>query len=701
MCTKLNLIKFYKTIYIFLVIKKNLIFKLYNMITVYINGIKLKINKNSTVLQACNILKIEIPKFCFQENLQIAGNCRMCLVEIENSPKPVASCAMPVMNNMKIFTDTPLVQKARESVLEFLLINHPLDCPICDQASECDLQDQTLIFGSDRSRFFFKKRVVEDKYFGPFIKTIMTRCIHCTRCVRFANEICGIDNLGTTGRGNKTEINFYYPNIFNSEFSGNLIDLCPVGALTSKPFTFRTRSWELKKREGVDILDGICSNIKVDIFNNEVVRILPKTNFNINKEWISNKTRFFFDSLKYQRLKYPLLKDKNNQFQKISWSKALNVLNKKLNTTDSSKIKAVVGDLIELESLFSLKKNLNKLGISNVTFEDYLNDKNLKINSDITNNFLFNNTLKSIEKSDVCLIINSNIREEGSILNIHLINRLKKGNFEIAYLGPNNDFTFPIKNLGLNHDILLQILQGKHRFCKKLKKAKNPLIIFGENILNQKNGFFLYSKFKNLKTFKNKNINFFNSKTSFINFSEINFNNPKLKFKNSKVFYLFNTNLKEKLQKKNENFYIYQGHHFTEDAQNSNLILPGLTFLEKKGTFINIEGFIQKNNQILNLDTGQRKDSIIFKYLYKFLLSKNQAKKQENSFLIFKEILPYLSKKKLKIIDNILENKKFSHINVNFLNSLIKNYYYTNILEQYSKILINSKKITKNNNNFK
>jgi NADH dehydrogenase (ubiquinone) Fe-S protein 1 len=218
------------------------------MITIYINNIKTKVNKNSTVLQACNTLKIEIPKFCFQENLQIAGNCRMCLVEIENSPKPVASCAMPVMPNMKIFTDTPLVQKARESVLEFLLINHPLDCPICDQASECDLQDQTMIFGSDRSRFFFKKRGVEDKYCGPFIKTIMTRCIHCTRCVRFANEICGIDNLGTTGRGNKTEINFYYPNVFNSEFSGNLIDLCPVGALTSKPFTFKARSWELKKK---------------------------------------------------------------------------------------------------------------------------------------------------------------------------------------------------------------------------------------------------------------------------------------------------------------------------------------------------------------------------------------------------------------------------------------------------------------------
>ena len=664
------------------------------MITIYINNIKTKVNKNSTVLQACNNLKIEIPKFCFQENLQIAGNCRMCLVEIENSPKPIASCAMPVMPNMKIFTDTPLVQKARESVLEFLLINHPLDCPICDQASECDLQDQTMIFGSDRSRFFFKKRGVEDKYCGPFIKTIMTRCIHCTRCVRFANEICNIDNLGTTGRGNKTEINFYYPNIFNSEFSGNLIDLCPVGALTSKPFTFKARSWELKKKEAVDIMDGIGSNIKVDIFNNEVVRILPKTNFNINKEWISNKTRFFFDSLKYQRIKYPLLKDEDNKFKKISWFEALNIINQKLITTDSTNIKSIIGDLIDLESLFLLKKNLNKLGIYNINYEKFLNNNNLKINSDITSNFLFENTLKNIDESDLCLIINSDIRQEGSILNIHLINRLKKGNFKMAYIGNKVDFTYPINNLGLTLDVLIKIITGKHAFCKDLKKAKNPIIIFGENIINQKNGYFLISKLKNL-SFLNNNINFFNSKNSLMNFLEINFANTKLNLKNSKVSYLYNTNLKDKLIKKENNFIIYQGHHFTEDAQNSNLILPGLTFLEKKGTYLNIEGFIQKNEQILNLNTEQRKDLIIFKNIYKFIINQNQSKKKQ-SFLKMKEILPYLLKKRIKIINNFVYNKKYLKINTNFLNSLIKNLYYTNILEQYSKILINSNKIIKN-----
>lgn len=669
------------------------------MVTIFINGIQINVNKNMTVLQACNSVHIEIPKFCFQKNLQIAGNCRMCLVEIENSPKPVASCAMPVMNNMKIFTNTPLIQKARESVLEFLLINHPLDCPICDQASECDLQDQTLIYGSDKSRFFFKKRVVEDKYCGPFIKTIMTRCIHCTRCVRFANEICGIDNLGTTGRGNQTEINFYFQNIFYSEFSGNLIDLCPVGALTSKPFTFKARSWELKTKEGIDILDGIGSNINIDIFTNEIVRILPKTNFNINKEWISNKTRFFFDSLKYQRLEYPLLK-KNNQFYQISWIQAFNILNKKLITTDSSKIKAIIGNLIDLESLFLFKKNLTTLGISNIISEKINSNFSTKINGDLTENFLLNTTVKAINDSDLCLIINSNIQKESSILNIHIINRLKKGNFTLACIGNKIDTIYPIQNLGLNINVFIQILLGKHTFCKQIKKAKKPLILFGENIINLEYYFTLFLQAKNLSVFLNNNINFLNSSTSLIHFFEITFPLLNKKYIQAELFYLFNTNLNEKLKINPNNFIIYQGHHFTLDAQKANLLLPGLTFLEKKGTYINLEGYIQKNQKILNLNTEQRSDSIIFKYMSKFFDEKNKIENNKNSFLLVKEVLPYLSKKKLKISKNYFLKNKNLKIKIYFLNSLNKNYYYTNILEQYSKILINSKKILKTNNNF-
>jgi len=673
------------------------------MIPIIINGVKLNVKKNITVLQACNSLNIQIPKFCFQENLKIAGNCRMCLVEIKNSPKPVASCAMPVMPNMEIFTNTPLVQKARESVLEFILINHPLDCPICDQASECDLQDQTLIFGSDKSRFFYKKkRGVEDKNIGPFIKTIMTRCIHCTRCVRFADEICRNDYFGTTGRGNSTEINFYDKNIFYSEFSGNLIDLCPVGALTSKPYAFKARAWELTKKEGVDILDAIGSNINVDVLKNNIIRILPKTNVNINKEWINNKTRFFFDSLKYQRITKPLLKTSEG-FKEISWQEVFENLNKEIFNRDGSEIQGIVGNLTDIESQFILKKNLNQLGINNISYL-YPNKKENLFNSDLSSNFLFNNSLKNIENSDLCLLLNTDIRNEGSILNIHLINRLQKGNFDIASIGPKYNYTYPIENLGLNLNTLFNIIQGKHSFCKKLKKAKNPMIIIGTNFFYQnKESSFIIEKFKNLSFFKNTNFNILQTQSSYLNFLEIF--NKKYNFENinSNLYYLFNTDINKNLKKNfiNKNDYvIYQGHHFNLDAQKANIILPGLTFLEKEGIYINTEGFIQKNNSILKVKTLQKADSNIFKYLYIFIKKQNQLNNKNNLYLDFNNIYSYLFKNKLTII-NIYKNCKIKIKQIKKYNmyNIKKNLYIENILETHSKILMQSKIILKKNTN--
>ena len=669
------------------------------MINISINGIKMSVKKNITVLQACNTFNIQIPKFCFQENLNIAGNCRMCLVEIKNSPKPVASCAMPIMPNMEIFTNTPLVQKARESVLEFILINHPLDCPICDQASECDLQDQTMSFGSDRSRFFFKnKRSVEDKNVGPFIKTIMTRCIHCTRCIRFADEICKIDNFGTTSRGTSTEINFYSKNIFYSEFSGNLIDLCPVGALTSKPYTFKSRSWELIKKEGIDILDGIGSNINIDILKNDIIRILPKTNSFINKEWISNKTRFFFDSLRYQRITQPLLKTEQG-FKEISWEYAFNKINNEILKRDSSQIQGIVGNLIDVESNIIFKKNMNLFGISNISYL-YPNKKEFFFNTDLTSNYLFNNTFKNLEKSDLCLILNSDIRQEGSILNIHLINRIKKGNFNIAFIGPKNNFTYPIEHLGLTYNVLINIIQGKHSFCKKLKKAKNPSIIIGNNFFFQfKEAYNILDKFKNLSFLSINNFNILHSQTSYLNYLEIF--NKKYNFqKKSTLYYLYNTDFKLNINK-NNNFIIYQGHHFTLDAQQSNLILPGLTFLEKKGIYINTEGLIQKNNVILKRNTNQKADNFIFKYLYIYFLKKNIIKIEKKKINFF-NIFDYLFLNKLKINNFFIFNKKkIKKINKYNMHLIKKKLYIQNILENYSKILMNSINILKNNSNFK
>ena len=664
------------------------------MISLIINGVKLHVKKNLTVLQACNSLNIQIPKFCFQENLKIAGNCRMCLVEIKNSPKPVASCAMPVTPNMEIFTNTPLVQKARESVLEFILLNHPLDCPICDQASECDLQDQTLLFGNDKSRFFYKKkRSVEDKNIGPFIKTIMTRCIHCTRCVRFSDEICKIDFFGTTGRGNSTEINFYGKNIFYSEFSGNLIDLCPVGALTSKPYAFKSRAWELTKKEGIDILDAIGSNINVDILKTNIVRILPKTNMNINKEWITNKTRFFFDSLKYQRITKPLIKTENG-FKEISWQDAFKKLNQEFLKRDSSLSQGIIGNLTDTESQFNLKKNLNQVGINNISYL-YANKKNINLNIDLTSNFLFNTSFKEIENSDLCLILNCDIRNEGSILNIHIINKLQKGNFNMAYIGPKIDYTYPINHLGINNTILFDIIQGKHHFCKQFKKAKNPIIIVGTNYLYQNNeSNLILEKFKNLSFINSNNINILHTQSSFLNFNEIF--NKKYNFEkmDSNLYYLYNTDFIKNINfLKKKDFVIYQGHHFNIDAQKANIILPGLTYMEKEGIYLNTNGLIQKNNVIFKTKTLQKADTNIFKYLY---IYRNKFIKRNNLYLEFDNVYSYLFKNYLNI-NYINKNTKLNikQIKKYNISHLIKNLYIENILENHSKILLQSKIILK------
>jgi len=676
------------------------------MLNAIINNIKISVEPNTTVLQACQHLNIELPKFCFQDNLEIAGNCRMCLVEVKNSPKPVVSCAMPVVNGMEIYTDTPLIRKARESVLEFLLINHPLDCPICDQGGECDLQDEALNFGTDRSRFIQVKHTVEDKNCGPFIKTIMTRCIHCTKCVRFSNDVCDVDHLGTTGRGNHTEIGFYVQKMFRSEFSGNVIDLCPVGALTSKVYAFKARPWELKRFESIDIFDAIGSNIKVNTLKNKIVRVLPRGNSQVNIDWIPNKIRFFFDAIQYQRIETPLLKI-NGKFQKINWSDAFEILNKKCSNIDGSKMNMIVGNLTELESIQMLKQNMNLLGTSNIQYSS-LKKNNKRISSDITSNFLFNEKLQSIKESDVCLLIDCNPRTEGSILNIHLKNRVKKGNFEIASIGSKVDLTYPVENLGLSLNVLISILEGKHSFCKKLKNAKNPLIICGTNLLNKKEGKSLIKEIQKLSILKKKNWNGFNlleNETSSINFSEI-FNNIQSKKNSSfKLNYLFNTENEMNSISLKGSFNIYQGHHFTEDAQKANLILPGVTFFEKNGIFINTEGRIQKVNKVIKMNKEERNDFDILRGFSIFLNQKNSSTFKYNStnYNIY-SVLPYLKENFLlnKIIDkskNINKNSFFLNKN-SIIQPLIMNTYLVNTLEKSSKVLTTSYNKLLNKSNF-
>ena len=420
-----------------------------NKITVTVDGIDVLVEQGSSVLQACEVVGIEIPRFCFHERLLIAGNCRMCLVEIEKSPKPQASCAIPVMPGMKIFTDTPLVKKAREGVLEFLLLNHPLDCPICDQGGECDLQDQAMVFGSDRSRFFERKRGVEDKNLGPLVKTIMTRCIHCTRCVRFATEVAGVEVLGTTSRGIDTEIGTYVEKMFDSELSGNIIDLCPVGALTSKPYAFTSRPWELRLTESVDVMDSVGSNIRVDTRGTEIMRIIPRLNEEINEEWISDKTRFSYDGLKRQRLTKPMVRDEKGNLVAVEWLEAFDYIKKNVNeaSMESNEVAGIVGGLVDVETIFTLKKFISQYDSSTVVSE-FGGGKDLQ--QDFLTNHTFNSSIQGIEESDLILLVGTNPRKEAAIINARIRKRSLQGNFKVAYVGPTLDKS---TQFGLNYPV--------------------------------------------------------------------------------------------------------------------------------------------------------------------------------------------------------------------------------------------------------
>ena len=336
---------------------------------IIINDKEIEFDSGMTVLQACELADVEIPRFCYHEKLSIAGNCRMCLVEMEKSAKPIASCAMPAAEGMKIKTNTPMVEKARKGVMEFLLANHPLDCPVCDQGGECDLQDQSMYYGLDKSRFVENKRQVKDKYMGPLIKTQMTRCIHCTRCVRFATEVAGVQEIGAIGRGENMEITTYLEKSMMSELSANVIDLCPVGALTSKPYAFEARPWELKKTESIDVMDAVGSNIRVDTYNWEVKRILPRMNNDINEEWISDKTRYSCDGLLKQRLDVPYIK-RNNKLEKSNWDEAISLLIEKIKSVNPSEIAAHIGDMVNLENSLAFKKLFINLNSSNIEFRE-------------------------------------------------------------------------------------------------------------------------------------------------------------------------------------------------------------------------------------------------------------------------------------------------------------------------------------------
>ena len=434
-----------------------------------VNDIEVDVEDGSTVLHACEAAGVEIPRFCYHDRLSIAGNCRMCLVDMERAPKPIASCAMPAGDGMVIRTDTDRVKKAREGVMEFLLINHPLDCPICDQGGECDLQDQAMGYGLDGSRFSENKRAVDNKHMGPLISTVMTRCIHCTRCVRFATEVAGVPELGAIGRGETMEITTYLEKTLASELSANVIDLCPVGALTSRPYAFTARPWELNKTESIDVMDAVGSNIRVDARGAQVMRVLPRLNEDVNEEWISDKTRYAIDGLRRQRLDRPYARGRDGKLHPISWDEALKTVAGKLRKAKAKRVAAIAGDQCDAESMFALKSLMARIGSPNL---DCRQD-GAKIGG-ARSGYLFNSTIAGIDDADALLIIGSNPRVEAAVLNARIRRNWLATQMPVGVIGENADLTYATQWLGDEASLLDDVLSGKNKFAAKLKKAKRP-----------------------------------------------------------------------------------------------------------------------------------------------------------------------------------------------------------------------------------
>ncbi|MDA5193745.1 NADH-quinone oxidoreductase subunit NuoG [Govanella unica] len=590
-----------------------------------VNGLEVEVPAGATVLQACEAAGAEVPRFCYHERLSIAGNCRMCLVEMEKSPKPVASCAMPAGDGMVIHTNTPYVKKAREGVMEFLLINHPLDCPICDQGGECDLQDQSVAYGAGDSRYDEHKRAVEEKHMGPLIKTVMTRCIHCTRCVRFATEIAGVEDLGAVGRGEHMEITTYLEKTLASEVSGNVIDLCPVGALTSKPYAFTARPWELKKTETIDVMDAVGSNIRVDARGNEVMRVLPRLHEDVNEEWISDKTRFVYDGLGRRRLDRPYVR-KDGKLQAATWNEAFAAIAENLKGLTGDQIAAIAGDLADAESMFALKSLMQSLGSANL---DCRQD-GAKLDASSRAGYLFNTGIAGIAEADACLLIGTDPRHEASIINLRLRARFRRGGFKIANVGPALDLTYPVDELGSDVSVLAAIADGSHPFAKVLADAKKPMLIIGQNALSRADGAALLALARSIadKHMVVDGWNGFNvlhTAASRVAGLDLGFvpgaggrdvagiMDGAAKGDVKAVFLLGVDEIRTCALK--SAFVVYLGTHGDEGVHHADVILPGAAYTEKSGTYVNTEGRVQRGLRAVFAPGDAREDWTILRAL--------------------------------------------------------------------------------------
>ncbi len=657
-----------------------------------------------TLIQACDLVGIEIPRFCYHDRLSVAGNCRMCLVELSVGPKkPQASCATQVMEGLEVKTDSEMVKNARNGAMEFLLANHPLDCPICDQGGECDLQDQAMFYGAGESRFLEDKRAVSSKNLGPLIKTHMTRCIHCTRCVRFITEVAGVPELGAVNRGEQTEITTYVEQSLTSELSGNIIDLCPVGALTSKPYAFKARPWELTKTDSIDIHDALGSNIRVDSRAGEVVRILPRLNEAINEEWISDKARFAYDGLALQRIDRPYLR-KGGKFIAITFEEALDIIADKIIETQESKgeIGALAGDLADIESMYLLKELMNELNSKNY-------DARPKNSSMANNNraeYIFNTSIAAIEEADLCLFIGTNPRKEAAILNARIRKQyVNNKDFIIANIGVENDLTYPYEQLGNSAQIINELISGKNKFAQKLKKAKKPMIIVGESVYLRADSqaiiAALYSLVAQFSIVREgwHGFNILHNAASRVGALDIGFIPPQ-GGKDTKA--MLDSTQKQKLdlmfllgydqqdvKELEHSFNIYIGTHGDEAVSVADIILPAACYTEKDALYVNLEGRVQQVTQAIKPVGLAKIDWEIINGIKKSLKLSYYTNLKNLRDKIYKDF-PHLA-----ICDEIKPSDESKLPTVKTANSLtnepfknyVENFYFTNVIAKNSVTL--------------
>ncbi len=606
-----------------------------------INDTLIEVESGLNLLQACEEAGAEIPRFCYHERLSIAGNCRMCLVEVVGMPKPIASCHMAV-NDLRpgkdgsppvIRTDSALVKKAREGVMEFLLINHPLDCPICDQGGECDLQDQAMYYGVDGSRYHENKRAVEEKYLGPLIKTIMTRCIHCTRCVRFMTEVAGVSELGATGRGEDMEITTYLEQGLGSELSGNVIDLCPVGALTSKPYAFTARPWELRKTESIDVMDAVGSNIRLDARGREIMRILPRNHDDVNEEWISDKTRFVWDGLKRQRLDRPLMRV-DGKLREAGWHEVFNEIKSRIANSEGRRIGAIAGDLAAVEEMYALKRLFAALGSPNL---DCRQDGARLDPAKGRASYIFNATIAGLEETDALLLVGTNPRLEAAVLNARILKGWRNRLLKVGLIGQRADLTYPYDYLGAGPQTLADLAAGKHPFAEVLAKAERPMLILGQGALARPDGDAVAALAAQVAVTTGmlkpdagwNGYCVLHTAAARVGGLDIGFT-PGTggldlagmldSAQSGGLDLLFLLGADEfDVSRIGQAFVIYQGSHGDRGARLADIVLPGAAYTEKTGTYVNTEGRVQMAERAVFPPGDAREDWTIIRALSDYL----------------------------------------------------------------------------------